>query len=227
MYIYYLVVLNSFHGILVMLKKYIPYWEDMYSLKPLEVFLKGVKDSFENEEIKEDAIRLLHRHSRLEAHRNKGVLDNKDYLTTESEISASAFEILKKISNEYLPILPVKAIAGDESGHQYAVESHEIEEWRLISKLETKGRIGIRVQGKSMQPLYKEGDILICKKMLLGRITERQNIVVVDVNNNIFVKRIKKKGDSIALVSLNEEFKTFEIPIDEIKEYWKVEEKIK
>ena len=210
-----------------MLRRHIPYWEDLYSLKPLEVFLKEVKDSFDNEEIKEQAIRLLHRHSRLEAHRNKGVLDNKDYLTAETEISAAAFEILKKISNEYLPILPVRAIAGTESGHQYAVESHDIEEWKLVPKINTKGRIGIRVQGKSMQPLYKNGDILVCIKILLGRITERQNIVVVDTDNNIYVKRVKKRGDSVKLISLNPDFKPFAIPIDEIKEYWKVEEKIK
>ena len=210
-----------------MLKKHIPYWEDLYSLKPLEVFLKEVKDNFENDEIKENAIRLLHRHSRLEAHRNKGVLDNKDYLTSESEISASAFEILKKITVEYLPILPVRAIAGTESGHQYAVESHDIEEWRLVPKIDTKGKIGIRVEGKSMQPLYKEGDILICSKILLGRITERQNIVIVDAENNIYVKRVRRKDENIELISLNEEYKPFEIPIDEIKEYWKVEDKIK
>ena len=210
-----------------MLKKFIPYWEDLYSLKPLEVFLKEVKDVFENEEIKENAIRLLHRHSRLENHRNKGILDNKEYLTSETEISASAFEILKEISKEYLPILPVKAIAGDDSGHQYAIESHDIEEWKLVPKIVTKGRIGIRVQGKSMHPLYKEGDILICKKILLGRITERQNIVVVDAENNIYVKRIKKLDDSIQLISLNKDFKPFEIPLDEIIEYWKVEDKIK
>ena len=210
-----------------MLGKHIPYWEDLYSLRPLETFLKEVKDTFENEEIKEDAIRLLHRYSRLVSHRNKGVLDNKEYLTSETEISTSTFEILKKISNEYLPILPVKAIAGNESGHQYAVESHDIEEWKLVPKIETKGRIGIRVQGDSMKPLYKEGDILICKKMLLGNITERQNIVVVDIDNNIFVKRIKKKEEAIELISLNENYGKFEIPINEIKEYWKVEEKIR
>lgn len=210
-----------------MLKKFIPYWEDLYSLKPLEVFLKEVKDMFENEEIKDNAIRLLHRHTRLENHRNKGILDNKEYLTSETEISTSAFEILKEISKEYLPILPVKAIAGNGSGHQYAIESRDIEEWKLVPKVETKGRLGIRVQGKSMQPLYKQGDILICKKILLGRITERQNIVVVDIENNIYVKRIRKVDDSIELISLNEDYEPFKIPIDEIKEYWKVEDKIK
>lgn len=210
-----------------MLKKLIPYWEDLYSLKPLERFLQEVKDYFEDDELKENSVRLLHCHTQLEEHRNKGVLDNKDYLSLQSEISTSAFQLLKKINDKYLPILPVKAIAGNESGHQYAIEFHEIEEWKFVEKVETKGRIGIRVEGDSMKPLYKEGDILVCKKILLDTITERQSIVVVDVDNNIFVKRVKKKGEDLQLISLNEKFKPFEIPLADVKEYWKVEQKIR
>lgn len=169
-----------------MLKKLIPYWVDLYAEKPLDRFLQEVKNYFEDGDIKKDAIRQMHRFSQLEELRRKGVLDNNDYIQKQTEISTAAFNILEKISNEYLPILPIKAVAGKNSGPYYLIEYQEIEEWRLVERTDVKNKIGIRVEGDSMKPLYIDGDILICKKTTIEQITERQPIIVVGRDNSVF-----------------------------------------
>ncbi len=210
-----------------MLKKLMQHWENLYTDKTLDIFLRAVKDSFDSDELIDDVIKLLHRYNQLDRDKNNGILSNQDYMTLRSEISSSVFKIFKSITNNYLPILPVNAIAGTESGHQYAVEGHEIEEWKYKEGIASKNRIGIRVQGQSMEPLYVDGDILVCEKLLLGNINERQKVVVVDTDNNIYIKQIKKNVNKLVLISINPKYEPFEIPLADIKEYWKVVNKLR
>jgi hypothetical protein len=87
-----------------MLKKLIQVWDDSFSGDPLENFLQGVKDSIEYDEIRDEAIRQLHRLTQLEELRRKGVIKNEDYTQKQSEISTASNDILKKINSYYLPI---------------------------------------------------------------------------------------------------------------------------
>jgi SOS-response transcriptional repressor LexA len=210
-----------------MLKKLTPYWEDMYTGKSLDKFLQAVKDYFEEDEIKEDAVRQLHRYSQLEDLRKKGVINNSDYIEKQSGISTAAFDILERIANEYLPILPVKAVAGNNSGPYYLIEYKEIEEWRLVKRGDIRNRIGIRVEGDSMNPIYLDGDILICKKTTIENVSERQPLIVVGRDNSIFLKNIKREGSMLELISLNSEYKPFKMPLRDVVEFWLVESKIK
>lgn len=210
-----------------MLKKLTEIWDDSFSHDPLNAFLQGIKDSFEHDEIRDESIRQLHRLTQLDVQRRHGVIDNNNYLQKQSEISTEAIKILERISNFYLPILPVSAIAGSNKGHQYSVEYEQIDSWKFIKKGGIRHRIGIRVEGDSMQPAYDEGDILLCSRANLVNISERQTVVVVTKDNSIFLKRIKKVGSKLDMMSLNTKFKTFQIAINEIAEYWIVESKLK
>lgn len=210
-----------------MLKKLIQIWDDSYSDDPLESFLKGVKESIEYDEVRDEAIRQLHRLTQLEELRRKGVINNEDYSQKQSEISTAANDILKKINNFYLPILPVTAIAGTDAGPQYAVEYQQIEEWKFIKKGNARHHIGIMVEGDSMEPSYSDGDILICLKTSINNVTERQPVIVVGKDNSIFLKKVNKQGSNLNLISLNPDYPSFKIPLREIAEIWLVESKIK
>lgn len=212
---------------LSILKRMARTWEDSFSSDPLEKFLKRVKDSIEYNDIRDEAIMQLHRLTQLDELRKKGVINNDDYSQKQSEISTATKSTLEKIINNYLPILPVTAMAGDLSGPQYSIEDHQIEEWKFTDKGNIRDRIGIRVEGDSMQPGYKEGDILVCKKTNLSAVTERQPVVVVGTDNSIFLKKVKKAGEDLELISLNPKYQPFKIPLDEILEIWVVEAKIK
>jgi SOS-response transcriptional repressor LexA len=209
------------------LRELILYWEDLYAGKPLDTFLKEVKKSFDDEEIKENSIKQLHRFFQLDELRKKGVIDKSDYIQNVTEISEAAYGILKTISSDYLPILPIMAVAGKSSGPYYSIEYHQIEEWKHMPKGKIKNRIGIRVEGDSMKPHYIDGDVLICRKTTLENVSERQPVVVVGTDNSLFLKNIRKNGSALELMSLNEEFETFELPLREVSELWLVETKTK
>lgn len=93
---------------------------------------------------------------------------------------------MKKVNNYYLPILPIKSIAGYNTA-LYAIEYEQIDEWKYIKKGGVRHRIGIRIEGNNMLPLYKDGDILVCVKENIRNITERQPVVVVGIDSNIFL----------------------------------------
>lgn len=210
-----------------MLKKLISNWEDLYTSKPLDKFLQGVKDYFDDEEINEEAVQQLHRYFQLNDQKKKNLISNTDYIQQQSEISTVAYGTLKKITETYLPILPVRAIAGTDAGPQYAIEYQQIEEWKYISAGNIKNKIGIRVEGDSMNPDYLDGDILLCKKVTIDTITDWQPFVVVGTNNSIYLKRIKKIGSKLKMISINPNFPEFEYPLRDVAEIWLVESKIK
>jgi len=210
-----------------MIRKLIPYWRKLFSESSLDKFLKEVLDSFEEDEIADEAIMLLHRFTQIDELRKKGIIDNKDYIQRLSEISDAGRTILSQINGNYLPILPIKAVAGRESGPHYTVEYHEIEDWKYLPKKDSKKKVGIRVDGNSMNPVYQDGDIIICCKTVIEDISERQAVIVVCKDNSIFLKNIKKSGGSLELISLNPKFLPFKIQLREIHEIWKVESKVK
>ena len=78
-----------------------------------------------------------------------------------------------------------------------------------------------------MEPSYCDGDILICIKTSINNLTERQPVIVVGKDNSIFLKKVKKSGNNLDLISLNPEYSTFQIPLKDIGEIWLVDSKIK
>lgn len=210
-----------------MLKKLVSVWEDLYTGKSLDKFLQGVRDYFDDEEINEEAIQLHHRYFLLNDQKKKNLISSPEYIQQQSEISTAAFSILKTITDTYLPILPVRAHAGPDGGPQYSIEYSQIEEWKHIPRGGIKNKIGIRVEGDSMNPAYMDGDILICKKTTIDNVSDRQPVVIVGHDNSIFLKKVKKVGSKIQMISINPEFPTFELSLREINEMWVVDSKIK
>lgn len=208
------------------IREFVHYWDDLFVREPLDKFLQYVKKSFDHEEISDESIELLHRHFQIEELRKKGSIDNNYFVQRQTEIAKAAGEILKKINSYYLPILSVPEIAENGFGSQYT-DSLQIEEWKYIEKGNIRNKIGVRVVGNAMIPAYSERDILVCARVNLSNISERNPVVIVTKDNNIFLKKIKKVETKLDLISLNPEYKTFQIPLDEIVEIWIVESKIK
>ena len=208
------------------LEKMARVWESSFSDDSLEKFLKRVRSSISSYDIRDEAMMQLHKLTQLEELRKKGVINNDEYSQKQNEISTAFKGTLLKIMNEYLPILPLKAVAGYESGPQYAVQKQQIEEWKHIENGEIRDKIGIRVEGDSMHPGYSDGDNLICSKSNLKSITERQAVVVVGVDNSVFLKRVKRLGNEIELNSINPDYKPFKMALEEVFEIWVVEDKV-
>lgn len=74
----------------------------------------------------------------------------------------------------------------------------------------------IEVRGDSMEPEYRSGDVVACRKLSAGSFRQWGKPHVLATAQGIIIKRIYDDGDSIRCVSYNEEYKPFNIPKNEI-----------
>lgn len=206
---------------------FLKYWREVFATRPLREFLKEVMGQFDDEKVSDEVTALLHRLTQLDELRKQGVLSNADYILQRTEISTAAQNLLKTIEEQYLPILPVNAKAGMDPGFFYSITYSNIEEWRFLEKGRIKNKIGIRVNGTSMEPDFYSGDILICKKVLLADVKASQPVVVVGKDNSVYLKTIKIEKDQLILISINKDYEDFPLPLDDVLEIWLVEEKLK
>ncbi len=206
---------------------FLKYWREVFATKPLRVFLRDVMEEFDADSISDEVTTQLHRLTQLDELRKQGVISNADYILQRTEISTAAQNLLKKIEEQYLPILPVNAKAGSDPGFFYSITHANIEEWRYIEKGRIKNKIGIRVNGVSMEPDFYSGDILICSKTTLNKIRPSDPIIVVGKDNSVYLKHVIIEGNLLILKSINPEHDDFSLPLDDVLEVWLVETKIK
>jgi phage repressor protein C with HTH and peptisase S24 domain len=69
-----------------------------------------------------------------------------------------------------------------------------------------------------MYPKYNSGDIVACKKLPLDTFFQWNKCYVLDTSQGAMIKRIhkSKKEGFLLLVSDNEKYKPFDIPIKDI-----------
>lgn len=117
-----------------------------------------------------------------------------------------------------IPLIPINAIAGIGNGNndlilQVDCEYYDVPEFR------NKADYLIRINGSSMSPKYHSGDIVACKKLPLDTFFQWNKVYVVDTIQGALVKRVKKSqlgNEYIQLISENDKYEPFDIPISAI-----------
>lgn len=112
-----------------------------------------------------------------------------------------------------IPLLPVEAMAGHLTGEQ---EFNMAECPRYHIPMFAKADYLIPVKGDSMSPTFHSGDLVACRNLPLTDIFfQWGKVYVVDTDQGALIKRIKKgtTSDRITLVSDNENYSPFEIPL--------------
>ncbi len=118
-----------------------------------------------------------------------------DYLTGNSVVQN------KKVNSVKIPVLG-KVSAGIPIE---AIENFECDEWEEIPKDMTNNweYFALKIKGKSMEPKFSEGDIVIVRKQ---QSIESGEIGVVIVNgNDATIKKVIKQPEGILLIALNQE----------------------
>ena len=212
-----------------MILNLIKYWSNQFANLPIDEFLEEAVNHFREGIISDELTFHLHHYNQLQDRKYKGFLTDEAYLEEQDKLSKETFKTVQKINSFLLPILPVKAKAGESHGHQYSIRHQDISEWMYIKKGRVDNSIGIRVQGDSMEPEFNEGDLVICKKIFSPPINQDSLMVVVTKENNIFLKKIHVtyKSDEIQMNSINPKYTSFGIDKDDILEFWQVDSKIK
>lgn len=117
---------------------------------------------------------------------------------------------------EGIPLIPISAMAGAFTGEQSVLE-YECE--RFVVPTFKGAEFLISVKGSSMYPKYNSGDIVACKRLPMDDIFFQWNkVYVLDTDQGPLIKRVKPGSDKehVLIVSDNERYEPFELPLDRI-----------
>lgn len=117
---------------------------------------------------------------------------------------------------EGIPLIPVSAMAGALSGEQTVLE-YECD--RYVVPVFRGADFLIPVKGSSMYPKYSSGDIVACKRVnMSGLFFQWGKVYVIDTDQGGLIKRIKRGSDPdhILIVSDNEAYEPFELPLSSV-----------
>lgn len=117
---------------------------------------------------------------------------------------------------EGIPLIPVEAMAGFCAENSTPVMDFECEKYVIPSF--RGAEFLIQVKGDSMCPKYASGDVIACKKLPLDTFFQWNKVYVIDSEQGVLVKRVKRASDPdyVMLVSENKEYDPFELPRKEI-----------
>ena len=143
----------------------------------------------------------------------KWVLTGKGEMFKSSENIAESNNIDRKRA---LPLLPVEAIT-DWNG---SILEYDCEWLDLPQFIVRSADYLIRVSGNSMDPEYRSGDILACRRLSEISFFQWGKNYVIDSNQGVMVKRIEECPDndeSILCISENPRHKPFRLSKSDIR----------
>lgn len=117
---------------------------------------------------------------------------------------------------EGIPLIPLNAMAGTFTG-EASVMGFECE--RYVVPVFKGADFLIPVKGSSMYPKYSSGDIVACQRVPMSNLFFQWNkVYVIDTDQGALIKRIKPGStpDRVLIVSDNEAYDPFELPISSI-----------
>ena len=122
-----------------------------------------------------------------------------------------------KNSHEGIPLIPIDAMAGaltdERTVYEYECERYVVPIFKGADFL-------ISVKGSSMYPKYNSGDIVACQNVpMIDLFFQWNKVYVIDTTQGALIKRIKPGSDKehVLIVSENEKYDPFELPISAIR----------
>jgi SOS-response transcriptional repressor LexA len=127
------------------------------------------------------------------------------YYSVSEDVKKEIISELKKEKNE-IPYFPdVKASAG----YGCSNEENSKEYLNVPPEYSKEGNVAINVDGDSMFPKLETGDVIIVDTNNNEFCDNK--IVVVNYNEELYVKKLEIKGDKIYLISINPYYPTVEV----------------
>ena len=114
-----------------------------------------------------------------------------------------------------IPLVPMDAIAGPGAT---AYDKSEIEDFYMIREFKNTDFL-LRVKGDSMAPKYNGGDIVACRRVIDTLFFQWGRIYVIRTNSQgTMIKRVQscEEDGFITLVSENEKYAPFNVPVSDI-----------
>lgn len=132
--------------------------------------------------------------------------------------------------NPVIPILDIQAAAG---WPQHINDPQYIQSLPALTMPWAQFRTGeyvlLQVSGDSMQPTIYNGDWLYCKRLYEAGDIKDGYIHVIITDDGVIAKRVLNRIDkrqALAVQSDNEQYQTYNLPIEQVRQIWKVEFKM-
>jgi len=123
--------------------------------------------------------------------------------------------------NDGIPLIPIEAVAGFQSGDSEGVTVEQCERYKVPEFSQRGVDFLTRVSGSSMYPKYNNGDILACKKIPQLTFIQWGKIYVLDTVQGALVKRLYKDPEDKECVICKsdnvERYPEFSIHVSEIR----------
>jgi phage repressor protein C with HTH and peptisase S24 domain len=173
---------------------------------------------------------------------NKGELDDEIIQSVKSKLDIDLNDISipfheERRSNKLMvsalmvPLVPIKAQAGYIQSHDLIDFIEQLEKFPMAPGINPRGAEWrwFEVQGESMEPTLYEGDYLLCSMVPQDDWQNLENyyLHVIVAKGSMWVKRVFRKSKTVwVLISDNKKIKKEhiqrDIPVEDIREVWKV-----
>lgn len=123
--------------------------------------------------------------------------------------------VIATIPGKGIPLIPTDAFAGYGTP---TFDDLKIEEYYYVREFKQADFL-IRIKGNSMYPKYSSGDIVACKLVKERLFFQWNKIYAIHTDSQgVMVKRVQQsaKNESITLVSDNEKYKPFDVPLSDV-----------
>lgn len=122
-----------------------------------------------------------------------------------------------RVESGGIPLIPIDAAAGILSGDNVLVMDYECEHY--VVPAFHRADFLISVIGDSMTPRYMGGDLVAGMRLLTTEFMQWNKPYIIDSTQGVLLKRVKRseKQDHLLLISENNEYDSFDIPMSEIQ----------
>ena len=147
---------------------------------------------------------------------DKGTKKDSNHQENQQLSSDRPLAIPSSSPEEGIPLIPIEAMAGALTSEQTVLE-YECE--RYVVPVFKGADFLIPVKGSSMYPKYSSGDIVACQRVpMSGLFFQWNKVYVLDTDQGPLIKRIKPGSttDRILIISDNQDYDPFELPVSSI-----------
>ena len=147
---------------------------------------------------------------------DKGTKKDTNHQENQQLSSDRPLAIPSSSPEEGIPLIPIEAMAGALTSEQTVLE-YECE--RYVVPVFKGADFLIPVKGSSMYPKYSSGDIVACQRVpMSGLFFQWNKVYVIDTDQGPLIKRIKPGSttDRILIISDNQDYDPFELPVSSI-----------
>jgi len=109
-----------------------------------------------------------------------------------------------------IPLIPLEAAAGALRGNGDSIMAYQCD---YVVPMFKSAEFLIHVSGDSMEPKFVSGDVVACKRLCLDTFFQWGKVYVIDTEQGVVIKRVKKGSDNehVSLSSENPSYEDFEI----------------